>query len=140
MKPFMLRPVSPDLFYSNLPDSDSTSMSNYTQYIKVENLGSEDNSVKNSWRNLTREIGPDAKSFHAWGVQESDGAFMGMIGWSSLEVCWFQSVLTQRSCNVTDRAQTLKSKNEKESVKKALHQLTKHGDVTAFVLELSKQS
>ncbi|KAF5649162.1 uncharacterized protein FTJAE_1158 [Fusarium tjaetaba] len=101
-------------------DSGSTTTSNYTQYIKVENLGSEDKSVENSWRNLTREIGLHAKSFHAWGVQESDGAFMGMIGWSSLE--------------------TLKSKNEKESVKKALHQLTKHGDVTAFVLELSKQS
>ncbi|CCT73202.1 uncharacterized protein FFUJ_10118 [Fusarium fujikuroi IMI 58289] len=120
MKPFMLSPVSPDLFYSNLPDSGSTTTSNYTQYIKVENLGSEDKSVENSWRNLTREIGLDAKSFHAWGVQESDGAFMGMLGWSSLE--------------------TLKSKNKKESVMKALHQLTKHGDVTAFVLELSRQS
>lgn len=119
MKPFMLSPVSPDLFYSNLPDSGSTTTSNYTQYIKVENLESEDKSVEKSWRNLTREIGLDAKSFHAWGVQESDGAFVGMIGWSSLEI--------------------LKSKNEKESIKKALHQLTKHGDVTAFVLELSKQ-
>ncbi|KAK0759341.1 hypothetical protein N5P37_007529 [Trichoderma harzianum] len=85
MKPFMLSPVSPELYYSEIADSGNTTACRYTQYIKVDGGHSENKSVESSWEKLTQEIGIDTKSFHAWGIQESDGAFMGMNGWSSLE-------------------------------------------------------
>lgn len=86
MKPFMLSPVSPDLYYSDTLDSGSTTAYRYTQYIKVDGLEGKNQSLESSWEKLTQEIGIDTKSFHAWGTQESEGAFMAMTGWSSLEV------------------------------------------------------
>ncbi|KAL6689923.1 hypothetical protein J3F84DRAFT_390896 [Trichoderma pleuroticola] len=118
MKPFILSPVSPHLYYSEISDSGSTTAYKYTQYIKVDGRESENKSVESSWRKLVQEIGIDTKSFHAWGIQESDGAFMGMNGWSSLE--------------------DLKSAFERDSVKTALRELTKYGHVTAYVLELTR--
>lgn len=101
MKPFMLSPVSPELYYSEIPDSGNTTACKYTQYIKVDGGYSENKSVESSWEKLTQEIGIDTKSFHAWSIQESDGAFMGMNGWSSLEVRFLRSAYTKDS-KITD--------------------------------------
>lgn len=133
----MLSPVSPELYYSEIADSGNTTACRYTQYIKVDGGHSENKSVESSWEKLTQEIGIDTKSFHAWGIQESDGAFMGMNGWSSLEVRLLRSAYTKDS-KITEYTQALKSTTERDSVKKALQELTKYGQVITYILELTK--
>jgi hypothetical protein len=87
MKPYLLGPVSPDLFSSEGQiKSGGTTTSRYIQYINVSGTQGPDPKVESAWEALVSSLGKKKESdFSAWGVQDTKG-FAGIVGWDSLEV------------------------------------------------------
>ncbi|KAF4455930.1 hypothetical protein FALBO_15525 [Fusarium albosuccineum] len=86
IKPYLLRPVAPDLFTSDeQSQSGGTTESKFTQYVKIEGAGDAVQDMQSDWYKLVSALGGQEKaSFNAWGSRDKT-MFAGMIGWDSVE-------------------------------------------------------
>ncbi|KAJ5605722.1 hypothetical protein N7510_008503 [Penicillium lagena] len=122
MAPYLLKPVAPDLFHSEEQErSGQTTTANYTQLFKVEGVqGQHEGLVTSTWQKFVSELPKQTKVFHAWGVQDTQHVFAGMVGWDSIE--------------------ELEAAHENKSVKRELDILATYGEVLSYLLQLSMQS
>jgi hypothetical protein len=87
VKPVAAAPAIPQLFLADARSELCTSAARTQMFkLKVADMSNK-NAVEDAWHELVHQDGSVRDpSFQAWGLNNVEGEFLGMIGWDSVEV------------------------------------------------------